>query len=101
MTNIQGRSANKRCICVPIDDSGLILGTKGVYMNAVAIEMKNSRFNDTHCVKMEVPKEQRETMTEEEREATPIIGGLHPIERKTEQMNVDGNIPVIPEDCPF
>jgi hypothetical protein len=102
VTNITGRTATKRCICIPIDESGLILGKKGCYLNSVAIEMKDPQYNDTHCIKIDLPKEQRETMSEEDMKALPIIGGLHQIERKpTQGMPVTGTTSVEPGGCPF
>lgn len=103
VTNIQGRTATKKCICIPVDDtSPLVLGQKGVYLNSVAIEVQNPKYNDTHCVKIDFPKEMRERMTDEELRSTPIIGNLRPIERKADQMQVNSMTPISPyDDCPF
>lgn len=30
VTNIKGKTATKKCLCVPIDESGLFLGKQGV-----------------------------------------------------------------------
>jgi hypothetical protein len=101
VTNIQGVTATKRCICIPIDESGLVLGQKGVYLNSIAIEMQDPKYTDTHCIKLDLPKEQREAMTEEQQRALPIIGGLHAIERKVESMAVTGTVTPNYGDCPF
>jgi hypothetical protein len=102
VTNIQGREKTKRCICIPLDDSGLVVGQKGVYLNSVAIEMHNPKYEQTHLIKVDYPKEQREAMTDEERNEQPILGGLRPIQPKEpEGMEVTGNILAPPEDCPF
>lgn len=93
MRNLQGRSATKKCIIIPVDEcDGMFLGEKGCYLNMTAIEMQNPQYSDTHCIKPDIPKEQREVMTEEQRNAIPIIGGLHAIERQTQQMSVDTTI---------
>lgn len=101
VTNIKGKTATKRCLCIPIDDSGLFLGKQGCYLNMTAIEMQNPKFSDTHCIKVSYDKEVYEKMTEEERKAQPIIGGLHQLERKYEQMQVNGYMTPEDEDLPF
>lgn len=67
VTNIKGKTATKRCLCIPIDDSGLFLGKQGCYLNMTAIEMQNPQFSDTHCIKVSFDKEVYEKMTEEEK----------------------------------
>lgn len=101
VTNIKGKNATKRCLCIPIDDSGLFLGKQGCYLNMTAIEMQNPQFIDTHCIKVSYDKEVYEKMTEEEKKAQPIIGGLHRLERKQEQMQVNGYMTPEGEDLPF
>ncbi len=93
MRNLQGKSATKKCIIIPVDEcDGMFLGEKGCYLNMTAIEMQNPQYSDTHCIKPDIPKEQREAMTEEQRNAIPIIGGLHAIERQPQQMAVNTTI---------
>lgn len=41
ITNFKGRTETKRCLVIPVDDSGLYVGEKGVYLNLTAIEMEN------------------------------------------------------------
>lgn len=101
VTNIKGKTATKRCLCIPIDDSGLFLGKQGCYLNMTAIEMQNPQFSDTHCIKVSFDKEVYEKMTEEEKKAQPIIGGLHQLERKQEQMSVTGYATPDYNDLPF
>lgn len=105
VTNIKGKTATKRCLCIPIEDSGLFLGEKGCYLNLTAIEMQNPQYNDTHCIKVSHDREVYERMTEEERTAQPIVGGMHVLRRKP-QAAVDlsaSNPSVIEseEDLPF
>lgn len=55
--DLKGRTgAVKRCLIIPIEDSGMFLGEKGCYLNMTAIEMREARYNDTHCVKVSLPK---------------------------------------------
>lgn len=93
MRNLKGKQETKRCLIIPVDDAdGFYVGEKGCYLNMAAIEMQEPKYKDTHFIKPELPKEQRETMTEEELHAVPIIGSLHPIEAKQATMNVQGTI---------
>lgn len=101
VTNIQGKTAKKRCLCIPVDDSGLFLGQKGCYLNMTAIEMSSPQYQDTHCIKVSYDKEAYDRMTEEEKKALPIIGGLHQLERTNESMNVTTTVTADDEDLPF
>ena len=88
VTDIKGKAATKRCLCIPIEESGLFLGEKGCYLNLTAIEMQNPQYSDTHCIKVSHDRDVYERMTEEERAAQPIVGGLHEL-RKKPQATVD------------
>ena len=79
VTNLKGKTATKRCLVIPIDDSGLFLGEKGVYLNFTAIEMREERYGDTHVLKQSFPKDVYQAMSEEERNAQPIFGSLKPL----------------------
>lgn len=106
VTNIKGKTTTKQCLCIPIDESGLFLGEKGCYLNMTAIEMQNPQYSDTHCIKVSHDREVYERMTDEERAAQPIIGGLHVLAKKP-QTAVDltaNNNPYMvgaEEDLPF
>lgn len=105
VTNLKGKTATKRCLIIPVDDAGLFIGEKGVYLNLTAIEMQNPKFSETHCVKVSLDKERYEAMSEEERKAQPIIGGMKQLERQATEMNVtgmvDGASMIENDDLPF
>lgn len=42
VTNLKGKAATKRCLVIPIDDSGVYLGEKGVYLNLQPLKCGNS-----------------------------------------------------------
>lgn len=106
VTDIKGRTATKRCLCIPIEESGLFLGEKGCYLNLTAIAMQNPQYGDTHCLKVSFDREVYERMTDEEKAAQPIVGGLHELRRR-QQAAVDltaSDNPFIAmdeEDLPF
>lgn len=102
VTNIKGKTATKRCLCIPVDGSGLFLGQKGCYLNMAAIEMQHPNYGDTHCLKVQHDREVYEQMSEEARRAQPILGGLHPIERRpVEGMAVETFYAPGDDDVPF
>lgn len=92
VTNLKGKTTTKRCLIIPVDEAGLFVGEKGVYLNLTAIEMQNPKYSETHCVKVSLDKERYDAMTEEERQAQPIIGGMKQLERKQSEMPVTGQI---------
>lgn len=82
VSNLQGRTATKKCICIPVESAGLYVGEKGVYLNLTSIEMQEPRYGDTHYVKVSVDREVFRTLSEEERRAIPILGGMHEFEAR-------------------
>lgn len=100
ITNIKGRTETRRCVCIPIDNPGLFLGQKGCYLNLVGIELRESKYGNSHAVKVELDKETRNLLSDEEQRQIPFIGDIHPIE--PQQMEVTAqDEPENPEDCPF
>lgn len=107
LTNLKGKTATKRCLVIPIDDSGLFLGEKGVYLNLTAIEMREERYGDTHVLKQSFPKEVYQAMTEDERNSQPIFGSLKPLspappkEMPVTQTTDAATAVEEPDDLPF
>ena len=94
LRNLKGQTATKRCLIIPVDDcDSTFLGEKGFYLNMTAIEMENPQYNDTHCIKGDLPKEKREQLTEEQKRAIPILGGMKPLQPKPQPtMQVSGTL---------
>ena len=88
VTNLKGKTAIKQCLVIPVEDANLFVGKTGVYLNLTAIEMREARYDDTHCVKQSLDKERYDALTEEERKALPIIGGMRQLESKQQSMEV-------------
>lgn len=76
LTNIKGKTATKQCICIPIEGSGLYAGAKGVYLNLTAVELREPKYEDTHLVRQNIGADEYRAMSEEERRAIPILGGM-------------------------
>ena len=105
VTNLKGKTATKRCLIIPVDEANLYVGEKGAYLNMTAIEMREPKYSETHCVKQSLDRERYDAMTDEERNAQPILGGMKQLERKATEMNVtgmvDGASMINNDDLPF
>lgn len=66
------------CIIIPIAENRMFKSDKGVYLELVAFEIKESKGDDkqTHLVKQSFSKDILEKMSEEEKKALPILGNM-------------------------
>lgn len=105
MANIQGKTAKKRCICIPVDDAHLYEGEKGVYLNMNMWVSKNSQYGDSHYLTQNLPKEVRDTMSEDEKKSLPILGNVKVMELPPKQMIEAVEVPASAtdelDDLPF
>jgi hypothetical protein len=72
----KGASGNIECLVIPIVANHLVKGEKGVYLNLTGFEIKERKADrkDTHLVKQSFPKEIYDAMTDEQKQAAPILG---------------------------
>lgn len=81
---IPGRTEVLRCLVIPIEENNIFISTdennrpKAAYLDLTAWALKNPKYEETHMIKQSLPKEVREKMTDEEKKAMPILGGLRP-----------------------
>lgn len=64
-------------IFIPIENARLFKSDKGnVFLDVVGFEIKNPKEgqDDTHILKQSLSKDERDKMSEEEKQAMPIIG---------------------------
>ena len=103
LVNLTGKTGTvKECIVIPVEDSGLYKGEKGVYLNITAVEIREPKYAETHLLKRDIPKEEYEAMTEEQKKAEDIIGGLKPMKHAEMQADASAGITPAPgEDLPF
>lgn len=105
VTNMKGKNGdNVPVVIIPINPNGIFVGEKGTYLNLAAFEMSNPQFKQTHIVKRSLTEEEQKSMSEEEKQAMPIIGNMTPIESKEAQpAPVTGCIASeeIQDDLPF
>lgn len=100
VTNLKGKTATKRCLVIPVEDANLYVGQKGCYLNMTAIEMQNSQYGDTHCIKQNLDKSVYDTMTDEQRRAMPIIGSMRPLEKSQAALDT-AYVVETDDDLPF
>lgn len=86
--NLKGKTATKKCICIPVDDNPAIyVGEKGVYLNLTAVETENQQYNDTHYVKGNIPREIYDKMSDDVKKSFPILGNMRPIVAKQQEAS--------------
>lgn len=88
-----GRVNGENCVIVPVEKNGIFCSDKGAaYIDLAALELKQEgKFGDTHLVKRSLRKDERERMTDEERDGQPILGGLKPFGN----TGVPANVPEV------
>lgn len=72
----KGKSGPVECLIIPLEANHLFKGTKGVYLDLTAFELKEKKENKTHLVKQQFPKDVFKAMTDEQKKATPILGDV-------------------------
>lgn len=81
---IQGRGEVLRCLVIPIEENNIFVSTddnnrpKAAYLDLTAWALQNPKYDETHMIKQSLPKKVREKMTDEEKKAMPILGGMRP-----------------------
>lgn len=98
VANIQGKTAKKRCVCIPIEDAHLYEGEKGVYLSMNMWVSKNSQYGDSHYLTQNLPKEVRDAMSDEEKKSLPILGNVKVMELPPKQVQEAVEIPASSND---
>ncbi len=99
LTTLTGKTATKRCLCIPIEENHLFVGEKGTYLDLTAIELKDGKYGDTHCIKQNFPKDVYERLSDEEKKNLPIIGNMH--ELRAKQQKIGAVAQAVDDDLPF
>ncbi len=75
----KGQSGQEvKCIVIPIEENNLFESDQGnVFVDLIAFEIKEPKYDDTHLIKQSLPKEVREKMTEDEKKSQPILGNAN------------------------
>lgn len=109
---IQGRGEVLRCLVIPVEENHIFVSTdeqtnrpKAAYLDLTAWEMQNPKYEETHMIKQSLSKEVREQMTDEQKKAMPILGGLKPVNFEAHNGASDCDAPFAQvgdvDDLPF
>lgn len=110
---IQGKTATKNCIVIPIDSNGIYLSVdekmkaKSAYLDLNVWENREpSKFGDTHAIKVSLPKEMREAMSDEDLSKMQYVGNMRPMLKQSQdeiQKSVDAPVQSATDedDLPF
>lgn len=102
VANITGKSGNKvKCVVIPVEENNIFLSEKGgIYMDLACFALKKENYGQSHLIKQSLSEEERNTMTEEEKNAMPIIGALKPMKAKQAEVTEEAQ-PDPEDDLPF
>lgn len=78
---IKGKTTTKKCLCIPLDSDGVYVGEKGIYLDLSAIETKEQKFNQSHFIRVSIPKEAYQQLSEDEKKNITIVGNMKVMER--------------------
>lgn len=83
--DIPGKSAVKRCVCIPIEDNDLYISkddvtgkAKAAYLHLTAWKSREEKFGQTHYVRQSLSEDYKKAHTPEELKAKPILGNGKP-----------------------
>ena len=86
VVTIKGNTGSKKGVFIPIEDNHLFMSAddagkpKAAYIDFIAWENKQSKFGDTHSLKLSIAKEIRDKMTDDQLKAIPYFGTFKPYE---------------------
>lgn len=74
--NMNVKNGQVKCLVLPIAENSLFEGEKGIYIDLQAWEIKERKPDrkQTHIIKQSYPKELFDKLSEEQKQAIPIIG---------------------------
>jgi hypothetical protein len=74
--NLKGKTGTvKSCLIIPLENSGLYMEDGKVYIKVIGQELTQKK-GQTHLCKLAIDYDQYMHLTEAERNALPIIGGI-------------------------
>lgn len=106
VANVRGRTGKKPCLLLPLEDSRLVAGEKGVYLDLMMYETKEpGQYGDVGFLRQSLPREAYEAMGEEARKAMPVLGNVKPVKPRTVAETAEElppeSLEVIDDDLPF
>lgn len=102
LTILKGKTASKTCLCIPVEENHVFQGEQGCYLSLAAIQSNSSKFGDSHILRLNMPKEEYEKLTDEQRAARPIVGNMRPLYPQTAgNTQIEDAQPEDDESLPF
>jgi hypothetical protein len=78
VAKIKGQTL-QRCICIPFDLNGMFSNENKISLELIAWESKEvGKYGDTHGLKISIPKEKYDAMTDEEKKSQKYVGNMKP-----------------------
>ena len=74
VADIKGKTATKKCVCIPIEDNDLYCGDKTISASMVAYE--TDKFGHSHSLRQSVSAERFKTMADDEKKLIPYLGHM-------------------------
>lgn len=102
VANITGKTGNKvKCVVIPVEENNIFLSEKGgVYLDLACFALKQEKYGQSHLVKLSLTEDQRNFMTQEEKNGMSIVGALKPM--KAQQAEITQEAATDPnDDLPF
>lgn len=80
VTPLRGKTAEKLCLCIPIEDAQLFQGQSSVYLDLNLWERRDGvgKYGDTHYAKQRFSKAYLDSLSDDQRRALPFIGDMRP-----------------------
>lgn len=86
----------KKYVSIPLEENGIFEGKKGLYLDAIAFEMKVPKYGNTHIVSRKLTKSEMSLSVEEKRDI-PMLGTLgEPYESRKEETRQPANVGTMP-----
>lgn len=83
--------------CIPVKDNLFVSAkTNAIYLDAVAYELDEEYYGQSHSIKQKVGTDRYKAMTVEQRRSIPKLGSLSPVVKNTNNQpnsSNNGNMP--------
>ena len=88
-------------LCIPINTNYIFAGKNGYYLTLNAFKMKDKRYNSEYLLKLRIPKDDYNKLSEEEREKIPICGSIDSFDDDIVVDDMSEDSVQESEDCAF
>lgn len=103
VTTISSKGNKEKYVCIPLSDNYIFEGRRGLYLDLTAYSY-DGKFGESHFLKLRIPKNVYEKMSDDDRRNTQIIGSMSPLvidNGITQKADFQDFKEVSKEDLPF